>query len=143
MAAPKGNKFAEGHGWGRPPLYETPEDLLKMCDDYFESVTTRTGICKATITGLTFHVGFASRASWDDYARRSEDFSYVVKRVKLFVESCYESNMHTFNWPGSAFVLKNMNSAEWKDKTEQTQRVEHVTVNFDENADNDKAAEAN
>lgn len=141
MAAPKGNKFALGHGYGRPPHYETPEDLLKICDEYFELVTTSSGKCTPTITGLTYHVGFSSRASWDDYCKRSEEFSYVIKRVKLFVESCYETNMHTFNWPGSAFVLKNMNSKEWRDKTEQqvTQMVH--TVSFIEDGDTNNSSE--
>lgn len=139
MAAPKGNKFAEGHGWGRPPAYNTPEDLLMMCDDYFESVTNKNGKCSPTITGLTFHVGFSSRSSWDDYKAKSNDFAYIVNRVKLFVESCYETNMHGFNWPGSAFVLKNMNSREWRDKSEVEQTV--TTVSFKEdNEPNDRGA---
>lgn len=129
MAAPKGNRFALGHHFGRPPHYDTPDKLLEKCMEYFDSCTNKTGRCTPTITGLTFHVGFSSRASWDDYAKRGDDFSYVVKRVKMFVESCYEQNMHSFNWSGSAFVLKNMNSKDWKDKSEQevTQTITKVT----------------
>ena len=123
MAAPKGNKFAEGHHFGRPPHYETANDLLEVCKEYFDSVTNSSGKCSPTITGLTFHVGFASRASWDDYEKRSEDFSYLIRRVKMFVESCYESNLCNMAWAGSAFVLKNMNSKEWRDKTEVDQTI--------------------
>lgn len=144
MAAPKGNKFALGlTGSGRPPHYETPEQLLDACTEYFDLVTTGAGKCTPTITGLTFHVGFSSRSSWDDYCKKSEEFSYIVHRVKMFVESCYESNMHTFNWSGSAFVLKNMNSKDWRDKTEQQVTQTVHTVTFIEDGDKDSSSEAN
>ena len=130
MAAPKGNKFGLGHGFGRPPHYETPEQLLEKCQEYFEIVTTTTGICKPSISGLTFHVGFKSRASWDDYEQRSEAFSYMVKRVKMFVESCYEQHLHGFNWAGPAFALRNINSSDWKDEVTQNQIVTNVSANF-------------
>lgn len=116
MAAPKGNRYALGNTGGRPPHYETAAELDAKCQEYFDMVTTTTGICKGTVSGLTYHVGFKSRASWDDYGKRNEEFSYIVARVKMFVESCYESNLHGFAWAGAAFALKNINSSNWKDE---------------------------
>lgn len=66
---------------------------------------------KATVTGLTLFLGFCSRASLDDYEKRSEEFSYIIKRAKLAVENSYEMSGLAFD----IFALKNMG---WKDKTE-------------------------
>lgn len=130
MAAPKGNRFALGHGWGRPPIYETPQELLERAAEYFEIETNSQGICKPTISGLTFHLGFASRSTFYEYKQRSEDFSYTIGRLLQFIESCYEKNLHGFAWAGSAFFLKNFNSSDWKDEViqNQNQTVTNVTI---------------
>jgi hypothetical protein len=115
---------------GRPPHYDNPEALMNKAIEYFEACTTTTGICKPTMSGLTFHVGFKSRNSWIDYKERSQEFSDVVERLKLFVESCYERNLHGFAWAGSAFALRNINSTDWKDEITQNQIVTNVAANF-------------
>lgn len=102
------NKFELGNT-GRPRKYKKPEDLEKKCSEYFNHCIENHE--KATITGLTLFVGFSSRASWDDYKKRSKSFSYIVKRAKLTVEWSYEQSGTTFDM----FCLKNMG---WKDKTE-------------------------
>lgn len=104
----KENKYKEGNNGGRPPTFETPEDLDSKCLEYFKSCIDNKE--KPTITGLTLYVGFSSRSSWDDYQKRS-GFSYIVKRAKLTVEHSYEMSATTFDM----FALKNMG---WKDKTE-------------------------
>lgn len=129
MAAPKGNKFALGHGWGRPPLYEKPEDMLPLIENYFDIVTTTTGVCKPTISGLIFHLGFSSRTAWYDYLKK-EDFKYTLNRVEMFIESCYESNLHGYNWAGSAFALRNIRGEYWKEETTQTQIITNARANF-------------
>jgi len=129
MAAPKGNKFALGHGWGRPPRYSSPEEMLPLIQQYFDLVTTPTGICKPTISGLIFHLGFESRTAWYEYLKK-EDFKYTLKRVELFLESCYEANLHTYNWGGSAFALRNIASEHWKEETTQNQIVSNVRADF-------------
>lgn len=109
MAAPIGNKFAEGlTNSGRPPTFKTPKDLEEACSDYFNFCVQEEE--KPTITGLTLYVGFSSRSSWDDYEKKKE-FSYIVKRAKLTVENSYEQSATTFDM----FALKNMG---WKDKSE-------------------------
>lgn len=115
---------------GRPPHYNTHDELWNKAVEYFESVTTTSGIIRGTITGVTNHVGFASRSSWDDYAKRSEEFSYTVSKIKMIVVEWYERNLHGYNWAGSAFALRNMDSGNWKDEVTQHQHqtIENVTI---------------
>lgn len=114
---------------GRPPLYETNEELQSKIDEYFkEGVTTKTVIIgKApnnytievevpTITGLAYYLGFESRQSFYDYEKR-EEFSYTIKKVRLFIEQHYEEMLQTGNTIGAIFALKNFG---WQDKREIT-----------------------
>jgi len=129
MAAPKNNKFALGHGWGRPPKYDSPEKMLPLIEEYFDAVTTTTGVCKPTISGLIFHLGFESRTAWYDYLKK-EDFKYTLNRVEMFIESCYEANLHGFAWAGAAFALRNIRGEYWKEETTQHQIVNNVAADF-------------
>ena len=135
MAAPKGNRFALAHGFGRPPKYETPKEMWDKAIEYFELETNTTGICKPTISGLTFHLGFDSRSSFYNYKERSEDFLYCINRLIQFIESCYEKNLHGFAYAGSIFALKNLNSKDWKDEvhSEVNQTNRNITVSFGSN----------
>jgi len=109
MASITENKFSLGMPKnGRPPHFETPEDLEEKCKEYLLHCIEKEE--KPTITGMTLFVGFCSRASWDDYDKR-EGFSYIVKRAKMTIENSYEVSGGTFD----IFALKNMG---WKDKTE-------------------------
>lgn len=131
MPAPKGNKFGLGHGFGRPPLYETPEQMVPLIKEYFDLVTSSSGVCKPTISGLVYHLGFESRDAWYKYLKK-EGFGYILRRTQLFLESCYEANLHGYNWAGSAFALKNMNPDHWKDQTEQKQTMDiNATIKAD------------
>jgi hypothetical protein len=113
---------------GRPPHFETSNDLQAAINDYFNNgVTKRKRIIgKApneqlveievpTITGLCYYIGFQSRQSFYDYEER-EGFSYTVKRARLFIEKEYEEQLTSGNTIGAIFALKNMG---WRDKTEQ------------------------
>ncbi len=113
MAAPRGNVYGLGNDGGRPPHYEEPQELHDKCAEYF--VYCEEDKVKVTITGLALFLGFCSRSSFDDYAKRSEAFSYIIKRAKLAVSNSYENHGNAID----IFVLKNMG---WHDKTvvEQT-----------------------
>lgn len=128
MPAPKGNKFALGNNGGRPPKYNNVKELEDKINEYFnEGVKVRPIIIgKApyqkeifievpTITGLTFYLGFESRNSFYAYGKK-EEFKYIVKRARLFVECEYEEQLQHGNVTGAIFALKNMG---WKDKSEQ------------------------
>ena len=140
-AAPLGNRFAAGWGWksGRPPKYETPEQMLPLIQEYFDMVTTKTGICKPTISGLIFHLGFADRSAWYKYMEKQE-FRHTLKKVETFIEACYEQHLHNFNWAGAAFALRNIRGEYWKDETTVNNNNKEIKANFgskpNENSEN-------
>jgi len=112
MAAPKGNLFALGNKGGAPPVFNTPDEIYDKALAYFEDIQDTKGKVKVTVSGLAFYLGFESRQSMYDY-KKKEEFSYIIKRLCLFVEHCYESQLYTFNATGAIFALKNMG---WMDK---------------------------
>lgn len=109
MGAPVGNKYALGNSGGRPAMYDSAEELAAAVIDYFDYCVQAQ--VKSTITGLCLYIGFSSRSTLDDYAVKSDEFAYIVKRGKLAVENSYELSGQTID----IFALKNMG---WKDKSE-------------------------
>ena len=96
---------------GRPPLYDSPQEMQSAIDLYFATEQ------KPTITGLAINLGFESRQSFYDYEER-EEFSYIVKKARLKVENGYEKQLYENSCTGAIFALKNMG---WKDKQEVEQ----------------------
>lgn len=104
---------------GRPPQFETPEEIEQAIEEYFDSCVPQYdeagNILKLnypTITGLALALGFESRQSFYDYEKR-ERFSYVIKKARLRVESHYEEGLNIkTRATGSIFALKNMG---WRD----------------------------
>jgi hypothetical protein len=73
--AVKGNRFAAGCTTsGRPPIYDNIADMMLKAEEYFVMETTASGMCKPTISGLIFHLGFGSRQSWYSYKVRNNEF---------------------------------------------------------------------
>jgi hypothetical protein len=129
MAAPKGNKFAEGNTGGRPPMFQSAEELQGAIDEYFntglhqKTIIVGKGTNKQsvvigipTITGLCHYIGFESRQSFYDL-EKTEEFTYTVKRARLFIEMEYEEQLQVGNTIGAIFALKNMG---WFDRKELT-----------------------
>ena len=108
-----GNKYAIGNNGGRPPKFESPEDLEEAVNNYFENEDA------LSVTGLALSLGFDSRQSLYDYAEKDE-FSYIIKRAKLVIENNYENCLLNASPTGAIFALKNMG---WKDK----QELDHTT----------------
>lgn len=121
---------------GRPPVFETPEDIQAKITEYFEWVKGEMnppeewhdkGAYKrppenVTITGLALYLGFESRQSFYDNEKR-DGFSYVIKRARMKVENGYENKLlDSKNPTGPIFALKNMG---WSDKQEIEQKTEH------------------
>jgi len=116
-------------GSGRPPKYNNAEELQKAIQSYFDNPPTKQVVIGKgesqqivdlpvlTITGLAYHLGFESRQSFYDYEIDSE-FSYTIKRARLFIEHDYEKQLQVGNTTGAIFALKNFG---WTDK----QEVEH------------------
>lgn len=121
MAAPFGNRYGLGNSnAGRHLKYSTPEEFQKEAEAYIETTKQKNGTYKPTLTGLCWHLGFESLQSFYDYEKR-EAFSYTVRRLRLFIQSCYEQQLYGFAWAGSAFALKNQSPADWKDEVTQNQ----------------------
>lgn len=120
---------------GRPPIFETVEDLENLVEGYFEytkgEFEWKTGSDEdgnpqdykvwlrepenVSITGLALFLGFESRQSVYDYEKKGDDFSYTIKRARLRVEASYEQFLLTKASTGAIFALKNFG---WSDKQE-------------------------
>lgn len=99
---------------GRPMKYQTLEELEEAIVTYFEENPKY-----PTITGLALHLGFDSRRSFYNYQERKQ-FSQVMKRAALRIESIHEANLYSGAPTGSIFWLKNR---DWKDKQEQEHSI--------------------
>ena len=99
---------------GRPMKYQTLKELEDAIVTYFEENPKY-----PTITGLALHLGFDSRRSFYNYQERKQ-FSQVMKRAALRIESIHEANLYSGAPTGSIFWLKNR---DWKDKQEQEHSI--------------------
>lgn len=97
---------------GHPPIYDSPEKLQEAAELYIAECEEKS--IRPTITKLCYRLGFDSRQSFYDYEKR-EQFSYIIKRLRLFIESGYEEALSQNSPTGAIFALKNMG---WKDKQE-------------------------
>ena len=126
---------------GRPAFYETVDELQAAIKSYFDKPPTKKVIVGKgddrqeielpllTLTGLAYHLGFESRQSFYDYEEKPE-FTYTLKRARLFIERDYEMQLQLGNPTGAIFALKNFG---WRDKqeTEHTGTAfEKVTINI-------------
>lgn len=103
---------------GRPPKYETVEELEKIIDDYFDSLKDEKGryIDVPAISELGLHIGL-SRQGICEYGNKDE-FSDTIKKAKQTIESFLEKNLTVGKAPvGTIFNLKN--NFDWKDRSEQ------------------------
>lgn len=127
MAAPRGNLFALGHNSGRPPHFETADALAQKIAEYLDWEDENKGRDAKgngkglyTLSGCALFLGFCSKASMDDQAKRGEDFSNVISRFKLFMVHWNEQKLYwggTFQ--GSSLWLRNWGG--YKDETTQNQ----------------------
>lgn len=119
MPAPKKNKYwMLAQMTGRPPHYENREQMQEKILEYFNKCYKR-GKCHATITGLILYLGFESRSTFYAYEEK-EEFSYIIKCARMFVENCYENQLYSDRPSGAIFALNQMG---WKQKTESETSV--------------------
>lgn len=139
MAAPKGNKNAEGNEGGRPPIHTDPEKVGFLVHDYFQWIEGEEGERKVkaptengveeiterywirhpeppTVTGLALHLGFSSKNTLYEYAEKIE-FSDSIKKGLSRIEKYHEiATSRGDKCTGNIFILKNFG---WKDRIEQ------------------------
>lgn len=115
--------------FGRPADYKSAEEMEKVIIEYFETTKNNSGKYQPTIEGLTLYLGFSSRQSLHNYAKK-EEFMDVIGRAKQFIKMCYEKNLYSFTWAGAQFALRNLGKEDWKDEiTEnQNQTVTRVEI---------------
>lgn len=103
---------------GRPPKYETPEQMQEVVDRYFDGLDA-----PPTITGLAFALGFDSRSSFLYYQEEKPEFLNTIKRAKMRVEVALESELVTRPSSVTGLIFNLKNNFGWKDAQEHT----HVT----------------
>ena len=105
---------------GRPPKYNTPEEMQAAIDAYFDEEEI------PTVTGLALALGFDSRNALLYYESDKPEFLGTIKKAKLRIEAHLERQLYRgSSVTGLIFNLKN--NFGWKDAQEYT----HVTENED------------
>lgn len=108
---------------GRPPVFETPEQMADAINKYFstdallEDSDGKT-IFAPTMTGLARSIGL-TRQSLCNYAEKSE-FLDTIKEARSIVAEALEQKLYGSAVTGVIFNLKN--NFGWKDKHEIDQK---------------------
>lgn len=98
---------------GRPPIFNTAEEMQQAVDNYFAECVADDDI--VTVCGLALALGM-TRETLCSYGK-NDKFSDTVKIAKMRVENYIEKRlMGTGNATGAIFNLKN--NFGWKDRSE-------------------------
>lgn len=128
---------------GRPPKYETPEEMQKIIKEYFEE-------CKSegkypTVSMMAFRLGMSRKALLeyetsvenDEHLKQLDKsvkvgFRNTIKAAKQYIEGCYEDKLiNSPNSPiGTIFTLKN--NYNWKDKQEIEQTNKTISIELED-----------
>lgn len=123
MATPRKSAFTlselyrRGVGTGRPPIFNKPEKMTEMINEYFEA-------CEEVdqppaVTGLSLFCGFASRSSFYQYKNEKPEFMHITGAAHTLIANWHEINAAISDRPqGSIFLLKNFGFSD-------TQTIEH------------------
>jgi len=137
MPAPKGNLFAVGNTGGQPPKFKNAQEISQKIAEYLEFADskrkpdsyTKDGKGIYTLEGCALFLGFASVQSMYDNEKRSEEFSYVIGRFRLFLT---EWNVQKLYWggtfAGAQFWLRNHGGYTDEVTQNQNQRVTTMEV---------------
>lgn len=117
---------------GRPPKYETAEELEQAIELYFETdayiESGENRMFAPTVTGLAYALGM-SRQALLDY-ENNEKFLDTIKRAKQRIGVALEQRLYGNNVTGIIFNLKN--NFGWKDarETSVNAKVEYEAKNL-------------
>ena len=139
--------MSEKHPGGRPPIYETKEEMQAIIDAYFEEckgvpfvgddgeiwrtdkgyIVYKIPPKPPTVTGLALALGLASRQALLNYQNRDE-FNDTVTRAKLRIEEYAETRLFDRDGVnGAKFSLMN-NFKGWRDKPREDEEESGVTI---------------
>ena len=132
---------------GKPPFYESVEDMKKAIDDYFEwckgqpliidgevmfdkaGQPIMLGVHPPTVTGLALALGFNSRQGLLNYQVKDE-YHDTITRAKAFVERYAEERLFDKDGAnGAKFSLAN-NFENWREK-QSVDMNSDVTINIE------------
>lgn len=94
---------------GRPLKIETPEQMEKILNEYFETTEEN----KITLTGICLALNI-DKKNFYEYEKR-EGYEDIVKRARMIVENSYEISLRENGRTGDIFALKNFG---WTDRQE-------------------------
>lgn len=95
----------QGSKAGQPPKYRSAELLAEAINAYFDSL--KDDMKPPTVAGLAYALGFCDRQSLYDQEKRGSKFSCVIKRARVYIESCHEAGLYGNSCAGHIFWLKN------------------------------------
>jgi hypothetical protein len=94
---------------GRPPLWESPDEIENIINEYFENTSedeiTLSGLCIALKT---------NKQTISNYQDKPE-FKHILEMAKLKIENAYEKSLRKHGRSGDIFALKNFG---WTDRQE-------------------------
>lgn len=103
---------------GRPPKYNTPEEMQVVIDDYFDGDAWMNNgeekVYAPTVSGLAYALGMSRRALLD--YEDKDDFLPTIKRAKDRIAIALEQRLYGQTVTGVIFNLKN--NFGWKDRSE-------------------------
>jgi hypothetical protein len=106
-----GNLFSMHNNGGKPPKYDTPEQVEEMITQYLDWEDAQKGKDNKgiyTLTGCALFLGFATRQSMYDYEKLSPEFSYVINKFRSFMTHWNEQKLYWGGtYMGSQFWLRN------------------------------------
>lgn len=107
---------------GRPPKYETPEELEQAVEEYFAENPDY-----PTQSGLALALGFADRQSLYDY-KAKDKFSCTIKRALQRIDEKHERRLYENANSGSIFYLKNRGWSDSLDVTSKGDKLEGANI---------------
>lgn len=102
-------------GAGRPPKFNSPEELQEKLEQYFNQCIENNKM--PTKGGLALYLD-TTRETLSDYEKK-EEFSDAIKVSYQIIEDAWVQKLSGQAVTGTIFYLKNAFSRDWRDKTEQ------------------------
>lgn len=89
---------------GHPPIFRTASDLHDAAEAYFLKVKDDGD--PPTLSGIALELGYCDRQSLYDQAKRGDEFSCVIKKIRSRINAFHETRLAGDKPTGSIFFLK-------------------------------------
>lgn len=115
---------------GRPPKFESVEQLEALIESYFENCKQKNK--PYTITGLALWLDTTRETLMDYQENKGDEFSDTIKRAKLKCENWVEEGALTNKINPTSAIFNLKNNYGWKDKTETDLTTNGQSINWNE-----------